>query len=137
MLKRKDPPRRMTYYGIIVLTPCLMLGSLWMQGDLTPQTGSLALTVIGMLYLNLKWLQDFFRQQWRQEYEEKTALLAAQLARDDFSMAERNRLQRRLSELPERYHLVTSPEVTYRTIKLFGIMLNASAKGIRLSGRAF
>lgn len=131
MFKRKDPPPRKIYLSMIVLTPCLILGGLWKQGDLTAQTASLALSVNALFYLNLKWIQDFFRPTWRQEYQDKLADANAQLTRDDLSPKERMRLQRYVDKLPDRYHLVTSPEVTYGKITAIGTLMSACAKAIK------
>lgn len=131
MLKRKDPPSRMTYLILIVLTPCLILSGLWKQGDLNLQTASLALTVNALFYANLRWIQDFFRAGWRNEYDKKLAFLNSQLARDDLSSKERIRLQRNLTQLPDRYHLVTSPDTTYRKIKVIGTVLYAGARVLK------
>ena len=131
MLKRKDPPSRMTYLFLIVLTPCLILSGLWKQGDLNLQTASLALTVNALFYANLRWIQDFFRADWGNEYDEKLAFLTSQLARDDLSSKERVRLQRNLTRLPDRYHLATSPNATYRKINVIGTVLYTGARVLK------
>ncbi|RAI69544.1 hypothetical protein DOZ80_15565 [Pseudomonas fluorescens] len=131
MFKRKDPPSRMTYLFLIVLTPCLILSGLWKQGDLNLQTASVALTVNALFYVNLKWIQDFFRAGWGREYEEKLAFFNSQLARDDLSSKERVRLERKLTQLPDRYHLVTSQDATYRKINVIGTLLGAGARVLK------
>lgn len=127
MLKLTDPPTQKTYLGMIVSMPFIFGLALWMQDDLTIQTGALTLTVTGLLYLNLRWIQDFFRAGWQQEYEQKLAHTRAELARDDLTDKERRRLERYRDELPIRYHLVTRPDDTYRKIKAVGYTLKAAA----------
>lgn len=131
MFKRNDPPSRMTYLLLIALMPCLILSGLWKQGDLNLQTASIALTVNALFYLNLKFIQDFFRAGWSHEYEEKLAFLSSQLARDDLSSKERIRLERKLARLPNRYHLVTSSDATYRKINAIGSLLYVSTKVLK------
>ncbi|MNF82679.1 hypothetical protein D3C84_649900 [compost metagenome] len=89
MIKRKDPSPRMTYLFLIVLTRCLILSCLWKQGDLPPQTASVALTFNALFYINLRLIQNFFRAEWGREYEEKLAFLNTKLTRDDLTSKER------------------------------------------------
>lgn len=131
MRKTSDPPTRKTYLGMIIATPLIVLLALKMQDDLTSQTAVLTLSVTALLYWNLRWIQDFFRSGWRQDYEIKLSHTEAELARVDLSVKERRRLQRYLTMLPDRYHLVTSPDQTYRQVKVVGATLRAVASLIK------
>ena len=135
MRKRSDPPTRMTYLGMIISMPFILGLALWMQGDLTPQTATLTLTVTGLLYLNLRWIQDFFRAGWQQDFEHKLAHTHAELARKDLTAKERRRLEHYRDQLPNRFHLVTSPDETYRTVKVIGVALKAAATVLKSFSR--
>lgn len=135
MRKRSDPPTRKTYLGLIFSMPFILGLALYMQNDLTPQTAALTLTMTGLLYLNLRWIQDFFRARWQQDYEQKLAHTHAELARLDLTAKERRRLERYRDELPNRFHLVTSPDETYRTINVVGVVFKAAASALRNFGR--
>lgn len=111
--------------------PFIILLALWMQDDLTPQTSALTLSVTGLLYFNIRWIQDFFRPGWRQEYEKKLAHTEAELAREDLTAKQRRQLQRYRDQLPDRFHLVTSPDQTYRTVKVVGVALKAAAQAVK------
>lgn len=126
-MRKRNPPTRRTYIAMIILAPFILLFALWMQDDLTAHTATLALSVTGLLYLNMRWIQDFFRANWRQEYEQKLAHTEVQLARDDLTAKQRRQLQRYRDQLPDRFHLVTSPDQTYRTVKVVGVALKAAA----------
>ncbi len=131
MRKRSDPPTRKTYLGMIISMPFIFGLALWMQGDLTPQTATLTLTVSGLLYLSLRWIQDFFRAGWQQEYEQKLAHTHAELAREDLTAKERRRLERYRDQLPNRFHLVTSPDKTYRVVTIVGVAAKAAASALK------
>ncbi|MBH3372432.1 hypothetical protein ACIF81_07335 [Pseudomonas juntendi] len=130
-MRKSNPPTRRTYLAMIICTPFILLLALWMQSDLTPHTAAIALGVTGLLYLNIRWIQDFFRDSWRQEYEQKLAHTEAQLARKDLTAKQRRRLQHFYDQLPDRFHLVTSPDQTYRTVKVVGVGLKAAAHALR------
>lgn len=131
MRKRSDPPTRKTYLAMIISMPFILGLALWTQGDLTPQTAALTLTVTWLLYLNLRWIQDFFRAGWQQEYEQKLAHTNAELAREGLTAKERRRLERYRDELPDRFHLVTSPDETYRAVKVVGVVFSAAASALK------
>ena len=135
MRKRSAPPTRKTYLVLIVSMPYIFGLALYMQDDLTPQTATLTLTVTGLLYLNLRWIQDFFHTRWQQDYEQKLAHTHAELARLDLTEKERRRLERYRDELPNRFHLVTSPDETYRTVNVVGVVFKAAASTLKIFGR--
>ncbi len=91
--------------------------------------------ITGLLYLNLRWTQDFFRAGWQKDYEQKLAHTHAELARLDLTAKERRRLERYHDELPNRFHLVTSPDETYRTVNAVGVVFKAAASAQRNFGR--
>lgn len=131
MLKKSDPPTRKTYLGMVISMPFIIGLMLWMEGDLTPQTATLTLTVSGLLCLSLRWIQDFFRAGWQQEYEQKLAHTQAELAREDLTAKDRRRLERYLDQLPNRFHLVTSPDKTYRVVTIVGVAAKAAASTLK------
>ncbi|MFV3338773.1 hypothetical protein ACNFB1_16560 [Pseudomonas sp. NY15349] len=131
MRKKSDPPTRQTYLGMVISMPFIIGLTLWMQGDLTPQTATLTLTVSGLLCLSLRWIQDFFRAGWQQEYEQKLAHTQAELAREDLTAKDRRRLERYLDQLPNRFHLVTSPDKTYRVVTIVGVAAKAAASTLK------
>lgn len=131
MLKKSDPPTRKTYLGMVISMPFIIGLMLWMEGDLTPQTATLTLTVSGLLCLSLRWIQDFFRAGWQQEYEQKLAHTQAELAREDLTAKDRRRLERYLDQLPNRFHLVTSPDKTYRVVTIVGVAAKAAASSLK------
>jgi hypothetical protein len=97
-----------------------------MQDDLTNLTAALTLGVAATFFLRMEWIQNFVRARWQREYEQKLAATDAALARDDLSAIERRRLQRYRNQLADRYHLVTSPAVTYKPINVLGYVLKFS-----------
>ena len=131
MRKKSDPPTRQTYLGMVISMPFIIGLTLWMQGELTPQTATLTLTVSGLLCLSLRWIQDFFRAGWQQEYEQKLAHTQAELAREDLTAKDRRRLERYLDQLPNRFHLVTSPDITYRVVTIVGVAAKAAASTLK------
>lgn len=131
MRKKSDPPTRKTYLGMVISMPFIIGLMLWTQGDLTPQTATLTLTVSGLLCLSLRWIQDFFRAGWQQEYEQKLAHTQAELAREDLTAKDRRRLERYLDQLPNRFHLVTSPDKTYRVVTIVGVATKAAASALK------
>lgn len=126
-MMRSEPPTRMTYIALTLLIPCLTMFALWTQGNLTNMTAFLTLSVTAVMYLRMEWIQNFVRAWWQREYEQKLAATDAALARSDLSAAERRRLQRYRDQLPNRYHLVTSPAETYKPINFMGYVLKFSA----------
>ncbi len=120
---RFEPPTRITYIALTFAIPCLVMLALWMQDDLTNLTAALTLSVTAVLYLRMEWIQDFVRAWWRREYDQKVVTTDAALARDDLTVTERRRLQRYRNQLADRYHLVTSPEATYKPINVMGYVL--------------
>jgi len=126
MLMRFDPPTRITYIALTYAIPCLAMLALWMQDDLTNLTAALTLGVAATFFLRMEWIQNFVRARWQREYEQKLAATDAALARDDLRAIERRRLQRYRNQLADRYHLVTSPAVTYKPINVMGYVLKFS-----------
>ena len=126
-LMRFAPPTRITYIALTLAIPCLVILALWMQGDLTNLTAFLTLSVTAVLYLRMRWIQDFVRAWWRREYDQKVASTDAALARNDLTTTERRRLQRYRDQLSDRYHLVTSPDETYKPINFMGYVLKFGA----------
>lgn len=71
-------------------------------------------------------LRSGYVATWQREYEKKLAATDAALARDDLTAIERRRLQRYRNQLADRYHLATSPAVTYKPINVMGYVLKFS-----------
>lgn len=124
---RFAPPTRITFITVTFAIPCLVMLALWMHDDLTNLTAALTLSVTAVLYLRMEWIQDLVRDWWRREYDQQVATTDAALARDDLTATERRRLQRYRNQLADRYHLVTSPEATYRPINVMGYLLKFGA----------
>lgn len=123
---RFDPPTRITFIAVTYAIPSLAMLALWMQDDLTNLTAALTLSVAAILFLRMEWIQDFVRARWQREYDQKLDATDAALARNDLTATERRRLQSYRNQLPDRYHLVTSPAMTYKPIDVMGYVLKFS-----------
>ncbi|UVM53159.1 hypothetical protein LOY38_14615 [Pseudomonas sp. B21-015] len=133
--RRKDPPKRSVYLSLVAASPCMALAALWNQGDLTVVSASITLSVAAYLYLRLETIQNCFRPAWAKEYEWKLAKLMAQLSCEGLSAVERQKLLNRIDDLKDRYHLVTSSQVTYRWIKRQAYAMLFIARILRLNIR--
>lgn len=132
-IDRKDPPKRVLYLSLVAISPCLALGALWTQGDLTMVSSAMTLSASAVLLLNLERIQNYLRPEWAREYEAKLAPLQARLLEQDLSASERELVLNRIQDLNDRYHLVTSPAVTYRWIKRMGAAMGSIAQFLRSS----
>ncbi|WP_265535358.1 hypothetical protein [Pseudomonas saponiphila] len=94
---------------------------------MTNLTAFLTLSVTAVLYLRMEWIQNFVRAWWQREYEQKVASTDAALARADLTATKRRQLQRYRDQLPDRYHLVTSRDETYKPINFMGYVLKFGA----------
>lgn len=130
---RKDPPTRLVYLCMVALAPFTALAALWNQGGLTILTASVTLSVGAFLYLNLEAIQNYQRPDWAREYHAKMAPLIARLSCPGLSAAERSQVLDRVQDLNDRYHLVTSPDLTYRWVKGMAYPMKYIAKFMRVS----
>lgn len=130
-IDRKDPPKRVLYLSLVAICPGLAMGALWNQGDLTMVSGAITLSASAVLLLNLDKIQDYVRPEWAREYEAKMAPLKARLMEQDLSASEREHVLNRIKDLDDRYHLVTSPTVTYRWINRMSAVMGSIARFLR------
>jgi hypothetical protein len=130
---RKDPPKRLVYLCMVALAPCMALVALWNQGDLTLVTASLTLSVGAFLYVNLEAIQIYLRPAWAREYHAKLAPLTARLTCSGLSADERRQVLGRIQDLNDRYHLVTSPAITYMWVKRMAFSMACIARFLRAS----
>ncbi|KAB0528580.1 hypothetical protein ACFFQ5_21925 [Pseudomonas brassicacearum] len=130
-IDREDPPKRFLYLSLVAISPCLALGALWNQGDLNLVSSAMTLSASAVLLLNLERIQNYLRPEWAREYEAKLAPLRARLLEQDLSASERELVLNRIQDLNDRYHLVTSPAVTYRWIKRMGAAMGSIAQFLR------
>lgn len=130
-----DPPKRSAYLSLVAASPCMALAALWNQGDLTVVSASITLSMAAYLYLRLETIQNRFRPAWAQEYERKLAELVAQLSCEGLSAVERQNLQSRIDDLKDRYHLVISPQLTYRWVIFQARAMLLIARILRLNIR--
>ncbi|WP_141231775.1 hypothetical protein [Pseudomonas sp. Irchel s3a12] len=130
-----DPPKRSVYLSLVAASPCMALAALWNQGDLTVISASITLSMSAYLYLRLETIQNRFRPAWAEEYERKLRELMAQLACEGLSAAERQKLLSRVGDLKDRYHLVTSSQVTYRWVKRQAYAMLVIGRLLRLNIR--
>lgn len=126
MLMRFDPPTRITFIAVTYVIPVLVMLALWMQDDLTNLTVALTLAVTATLFFRMESIQNLVRAKWQREYDQKLAATDAALARGYITVPERRRLQRYRNQLANRYHLVTSPAITYKPISVMGYVLKFS-----------
>jgi hypothetical protein len=113
----------------------MALAALWNQGDLTVISASIILSMSAYLYLRLETIQNRFRPAWAEEYERKLRELMAQLACEGLPAAERQKLLSRVDDLKDRYHLVTSSQVTYRWVKRQAYAMLVIGRLLRLNIR--
>ncbi|MNY20832.1 hypothetical protein D3C86_1543380 [compost metagenome] len=113
----------------------MALAALWNQGDLTIVSASITLSMAAYLYLRLETIQNHFRPAWAEEYEGKLAELMAQLACEGPSAVESRKLLSRIDDLKDRYHLVTSSQVTYRWVTRQAYAMLFIARILRLNIR--
>lgn len=130
-----DPPKRSVYLSLVAASPCMALAALWNQGDLTVVSASITLSMAAYLYLRLETIQNRFRPAWAEEYERKLAELMAQLSCEGLSTVERQKLLSRIDDLKDRYHLVTSSQVTYRWVTRQAYAMLFIARILRLNIR--
>lgn len=130
-----DPPKRWVYLSLVAASPCMALAALWNQGDLTVVSASITLSASAYLYLRLETIQNRFRPAWAEEYERKRAALMAQLSFEGLSAVDRRKLLSRLKGLKDRYHLVISPQLTYRWVKRQAYAMRMIAWILRLNIR--
>lgn len=133
--RRTDPPKRSVYLSLVAASPCMALAALWNQGDLTVVSASITLSMSAYLYLRLETIQNRFRPAWAEEYETKLAQLMTQLSCEGLSAVERQKLLSRIDDLKDRYHLVTSSQVTYRWVTLQARAMLVIARILRLNIR--
>jgi len=133
--RRTDPPKRSVYLSLVAASPCMALAALWNHGDLTVVSASITLSMSAYLYLRLETIQNRFRPAWAEEYEMKLAELMAQLSCEGLSAVERQKLLSRIDDLKDRYHLVASPQVTYRWVKRQAYAMLFIARILRLNIR--
>ncbi|MBB6157400.1 putative N-acyltransferase [Pseudomonas sp. JAI115] len=130
-----DPPKRWVYLSLVAASPCMALAALWNQGDLTVVSSSITLSATAYLYLRLETIQNRFRPAWAEDYERKRAALMAQLSSEGLSVFDRRKLLSQLDDLNDRYHLVTSSQVTYRWVKRQAYAMLVIARLLRLNIR--
>lgn len=133
--RRTAPPKRSVYLSLVAASSCMALAALWNQGDLTVVSASITLSMAAYLYLRLETIQNRFRPAWAEEYEMKLAELMAQLSCERLSAVERQKLLSRIDDFKDRYHLVASPQVTYRWVKRQAYVMLFIARILRLSIR--
>jgi len=99
----------------------MVILALWHQSMLSPTTFFAVLMLTSWLYKNLRQIQDFTRDWLRREYERFDHNIHLALLDPALNDAERNKLLLRKEKLRAQYHLVTSPDETYRLVsKLVG-----------------
>jgi hypothetical protein len=113
----------------------MALAALWSQGDLTAVSASITLSASAYLYLRLETIQNRFRPAWAEEYESKRGVLMAQLSIEGISAVERQKLLSRLNNLNDSYHLVITPQLTYRWVKRQAYAMRMIARLLRLNIR--
>jgi hypothetical protein len=96
-------------------------------------SSAMTLSASAVFLLNLERIQDYVRPEWAREYEAKLAPLQARLLEQDLSASEREHILNRIQDLDDRYHLVTSPAVTYRGIKRMSAAMGSIAQFLRSS----
>lgn len=107
-------PTRPGHIAALVALPCMVILALWHQSMLSPTTFFAVLMLTSWLYKNLRQIQDFTRDWLRREYERFDHNIHLALLDPTLNDAERNKLLLRKEKLRAQYHLVTSPDETYR-----------------------
>lgn len=128
-----DPPKRWVYLLMLVVSPALVIGALWTQGNLTIVTSSITLSVFAFSYFNLEKVQNYLRPFWREDYEARRAELIRELSANNVRFCKREKLLSKLSELENRHHLVKSPRVTYRQVIRMAVLMGILSRLMRMS----